>query len=92
MEEIVRAKPSSAKGRYVRSATLTTTMGPGIRVDAGKAGDTSDARPVPSRAAAEESPAAPGSEAEAPADDSSEEQSQSDSSATSENTEEAATA
>jgi large subunit ribosomal protein L1 len=35
MEEILRAKPSSAKGKYVVSATLATTMGPGIRVDAG---------------------------------------------------------
>ena len=34
IEEIVRAKPSAAKGRYIRSATLATTMGPGIRVDA----------------------------------------------------------
>ena len=39
IEEIVRAKPSSAKGRYILSGTLTTTMGPGIRVDAGKTGD-----------------------------------------------------
>ena len=36
MEEIMRAKPSSAKGRYVLSATLATTMGPGIRVDSAK--------------------------------------------------------
>ena len=33
IEEIVRAKPASSKGRYVLSITLTTTMGPGIRVD-----------------------------------------------------------
>jgi large subunit ribosomal protein L1 len=33
LEEIVRAKPAAAKGRYIRSITLTTTMGPGIRVD-----------------------------------------------------------
>jgi large subunit ribosomal protein L1 len=39
IEEINRAKPAAAKGRYIRSCTLTTTMGPGIKVDASKAGD-----------------------------------------------------
>jgi large subunit ribosomal protein L1 len=33
VEEIVRAKPSAAKGRYIRQITLTTTMGPGVHVD-----------------------------------------------------------
>jgi large subunit ribosomal protein L1 len=33
IEEIIRAKPAAAKGRYILSITLTTTMGPGIRVD-----------------------------------------------------------
>jgi len=33
LEEINRAKPASAKGRYLRTVTLTTTMGPGVRVD-----------------------------------------------------------
>jgi len=33
VEEIVRAKPSAAKGRYIKQITLTTTMGPGLHVD-----------------------------------------------------------
>jgi large subunit ribosomal protein L1 len=33
VEEIVRAKPSVAKGRYIKSITLTTSMGPGVKVD-----------------------------------------------------------
>jgi large subunit ribosomal protein L1 len=39
IDEINRAKPSSAKGKYIVSATLATSMGPGVRVDAGKAAD-----------------------------------------------------
>jgi large subunit ribosomal protein L1 len=33
IDEIVRAKPSAAKGRYIRSITLASTMGPGVKVD-----------------------------------------------------------
>ena len=33
LDEILRAKPSAAKGRYVRKITFSTTMGPGIPVD-----------------------------------------------------------
>jgi large subunit ribosomal protein L1 len=36
VDEIMRAKPSAAKGRYIRQVTITSTMGPGIHVDAAK--------------------------------------------------------
>jgi large subunit ribosomal protein L1 len=39
IDEIVRAKPAAAKGRYIRSITLTTTMGPGVHVDPTKTRD-----------------------------------------------------
>jgi large subunit ribosomal protein L1 len=37
IDELQRAKPAAAKGRYLRSVTLSTTMGPGVRVDPLKA-------------------------------------------------------
>ncbi len=33
IDELIRAKPSAAKGRYIRSVTFATTMGPGVKVD-----------------------------------------------------------
>jgi large subunit ribosomal protein L1 len=33
MENIIRSRPAGAKGQYIRSATLATTMGPGIKLD-----------------------------------------------------------
>jgi large subunit ribosomal protein L1 len=33
VDEIVRAKPAAAKGRYIRGVTLTSTMGPGVHID-----------------------------------------------------------
>jgi large subunit ribosomal protein L1 len=39
IDEIVRAKPAAAKGRYIRSVTIATTMGPGVKVDPTKTRD-----------------------------------------------------
>ncbi len=36
LEEVIRAKPSAAKGRYLKKVTFATTMGPGIPVDANR--------------------------------------------------------
>jgi large subunit ribosomal protein L1 len=36
LDEILRLKPSAAKGRYIRKAVMATTMGPGIPVDSNK--------------------------------------------------------
>jgi large subunit ribosomal protein L1 len=33
VDEVLRAKPATAKGRYIRSVTVSTTMGPGVRID-----------------------------------------------------------
>ena len=36
IDELNRAKPASAKGRYIKSATVSTTMGPGVKIDPGR--------------------------------------------------------
>jgi large subunit ribosomal protein L1 len=36
MDAVNKAKPSGAKGQYLRAVTLSTTMGPGIRLDLGE--------------------------------------------------------
>ncbi len=77
LDEVTRAKPSTAKGRYIKKIAMSTTMGPGILVDPAKtkAGDEGDAPAAPAAAApapvdepaaeVEEAPV----EAEAPAAD-----------------------
>ena len=46
IEELIRAKPSAAKGRYLRSITLATTMGPGVKVDPSRIRDIVEAAPA----------------------------------------------
>jgi len=33
VDELLRAKPAASKGRYVRSVAVSSTMGPGVRID-----------------------------------------------------------
>jgi large subunit ribosomal protein L1 len=42
LEELIRAKPSAAKGRYIRSIVIASSMGPGIKVDPSKTKDLID--------------------------------------------------
>lgn len=39
IEELMRAKPSAAKGRYIRSITMASTMGPGVKIDTSRTRD-----------------------------------------------------
>ena len=39
LDEILRLKPSAAKGRYIKKATMSTTMGPGIPLDPNRSKD-----------------------------------------------------
>jgi large subunit ribosomal protein L1 len=39
IDEVYRAKPAAAKGRFVKTVTLSTTMGPGIKIDPQKSKD-----------------------------------------------------
>jgi large subunit ribosomal protein L1 len=48
IEELVRAKPSAAKGRYLRSITMASTMGPGVKIDPSRTRDIlEEAAPAP---------------------------------------------
>jgi large subunit ribosomal protein L1 len=43
LEELIRAKPSAAKGKYLRSVVLAATMGPGIKIDPSRTKDLIEA-------------------------------------------------
>ncbi len=51
VEELVRAKPSAAKGRYLRSITLASTMGPGVKVDSSRTREILEEAPAANIAA-----------------------------------------
>jgi large subunit ribosomal protein L1 len=42
LDEIIRVKPAASKGRYIRSVTVSSTMGPGVRVDPTKIRDLAE--------------------------------------------------
>ena len=46
VEELNRAKPASAKGRYIKTVTVSSTMGPGVRVDPTKTRDLAEEVPA----------------------------------------------
>jgi large subunit ribosomal protein L1 len=52
MEELIRAKPSAAKGRYLRTVTVAATMGPGVKVDPSRTRDILGEAAAPAEAAA----------------------------------------
>lgn len=46
IEEIMRAKPAAAKGKYIHSITLASTMGPGVKVDPSRTRDIVEEAPL----------------------------------------------
>ena len=46
VEELMRAKPSAAKGKYIKSIVLASTMGPGVKVDPTRLRDILEAAPA----------------------------------------------
>jgi large subunit ribosomal protein L1 len=52
IEELIRAKPAVAKGRYLRTITVAATMGPGVKVDPSRTRDILGEGLAPAEAAA----------------------------------------
>ena len=46
VDELVRAKPPAAKGKYIKSIVLTSTMGPGVKIDPTRLRDILEAAPA----------------------------------------------
>jgi large subunit ribosomal protein L1 len=46
VDEILRAKPSAAKGKYIKSITVSSTMSPGIRIDPARVRDVAETVPA----------------------------------------------
>ena len=46
LEELIRVKPAASKGRYIKSVTVSSTMGPGVRVDPTKLRDLAEEAPA----------------------------------------------
>jgi large subunit ribosomal protein L1 len=66
LDEVLRAKPSTAKGRYIKKVAVSTTMGPGILVDPAKTrGDETSEAPVQAAAPAPAAVEEPAAEVEA---------------------------
>jgi len=61
IDEILRAKPSSSKGRYLKKITVSTTTGPGIREGPGKRGVRKGDSRAPLRSVSGEGPGPSGS-------------------------------
>jgi large subunit ribosomal protein L1 len=47
LDELIRVKPAASKGRYIKGVTVSSTMGPGVRVDPTKIRDLAEEIPIP---------------------------------------------